>query len=88
MSRSTGKTATMQQVADRAGVAVSTVSYALKNHPKIPEATRERIQALARRMGYRPDAYVSTLMARLHNKRRQSEQAVLGVLMARIFPDQ
>jgi Transcriptional regulators len=70
----------MQDIADRAGVAISTVSYSLNNHPKIPEATRLKIQALARKMGYRPDAYVSTLMARLHGRRRQSEQAVLGLL--------
>lgn len=74
------KRASMQDIADRAGVALSTVSYALKNHPKIPEKTRTRIQTIAKRMGYRPDAYVSTLMARLHNKRRQSEQAVLGLM--------
>ncbi len=70
----------MQDIADRAGVAISTVSYSLNNHPKIPEATRLKIQALAKKMGYRPDAYVSTLMARLHGRRSQSEQAVLGLV--------
>ncbi|WP_269541148.1 LacI family DNA-binding transcriptional regulator [Cerasicoccus fimbriatus] len=72
---------TMKDVAKAAGVAVSTVSYALKNNPKIPAATRERIQTVAKQIGYKPDAYVSTLMARLHNKRLKSEQAVLGLLV-------
>lgn len=72
---------TMKDVAKAAGVAVSTVSYALKNNPKIPAATRRRIQTVAKEIGYKPDAYVSTLMARLHNKRLKSEQAVLGLLV-------
>lgn len=75
------KAVTMKDVAKAAGVAVSTVSYALKNNPKIPLATRQRIQDIAEEIGYKPDAYVATLMARLHNRRLKSEQAVLGLLV-------
>ena len=46
---------TMTDVAKRAGVHQTTVSIALRNHPSIPEATRQRIQRLAREMGYRKD---------------------------------
>lgn len=56
---------TMQQIAERAGVSKMTVSRALKNHPRLAEATKRRIRDLARRMGYRPHPYVSALMARI-----------------------
>ena len=41
----------MQDVADRAGVSRAAVSLALRNHPSLPVATRERIQALAEGSG-------------------------------------
>ncbi len=44
--------ATMDDVAAEAGVHPTTVSMALRAHPSIPAATRERIVAAARRIGY------------------------------------
>lgn len=47
---------TMRDVARLAGgVHPSTVSLALRNHPGISEATRKRVRAAARKLGYRPD---------------------------------
>jgi LacI family transcriptional regulator len=60
----------MRQVAQSADFAVSTVSKALRNDPTIPEARCREIQALAKRLGYRPNPMVATLMAQLHNRRR------------------
>lgn len=46
----------MRDVARAAGgVHPSTVSLALRNHPGISEATRKRVRAAARKLGYRPD---------------------------------
>lgn len=56
---------TIKHVAAQAGVAVSTVSYALRNHPSIPAATCQRIQQLATQLGYRPDPQISALMAHI-----------------------
>ncbi|MBL9206589.1 MAG: LacI family DNA-binding transcriptional regulator [Opitutaceae bacterium] len=56
---------TIKDVAARAGVAVSTVSYALRNHPSIPPATCRRIQAVGEKLGYRPDPQISALMAHI-----------------------
>ncbi|MDO8539806.1 MAG: LacI family DNA-binding transcriptional regulator [Opitutaceae bacterium] len=53
---------TMKTVAAQAGVTQATVSMSLANNPRIPPATRERIQAIARKLGYHPNPYVSTLM--------------------------
>lgn len=47
---------TMRDVARLAGgVHPSTVSLALRNHPGISEATRKKVCAAARKLGYRPD---------------------------------
>lgn len=54
--------ATLQDVADRAGVHRSTVALALRDHPRIPSATRERIKGIAGELGYRINPLVAALM--------------------------
>ena len=49
---------TMRKLAASAGVSHVTVSRALRNDPSISRATTRRIQALARRLGYRPNPLV------------------------------
>lgn len=60
---------TLKQIAQRANVSRATVSYALRNHPKIPLATREHIQAVARSLGYKPNPRVAGLMAHIRRGR-------------------
>ncbi len=52
------KRATAQQVAERAGVSRSTVSFVLNNVPgmRISEETRQRVLQAARQLDYHPDA--------------------------------
>jgi len=66
---------TIRELAALAGVSRSTISLALRNHPSIPPATRDRIHELARRNGYHHNPLVATLMAqlRLSGKRRATE---------------
>ena len=54
---------TLADVAKRADVHVTTVSLAMRNHPRLPEETRKRIQALAEEMGYRPDPMMRALVS-------------------------
>jgi DNA-binding LacI/PurR family transcriptional regulator len=68
---------TLQDVADRAGVHRSTVALALRDHPRIPEETRERIRALAAKLGYRQNPLVAALM-----QSRRSGRAVRHVTLA------
>jgi len=70
----------MQQIADAAGVSRMTVSLALRNHPRISPETRERIQQVAERLGYRPDPHVSKLMAYLRRAKPAKQSAVLGLI--------
>ncbi|WP_221028722.1 LacI family DNA-binding transcriptional regulator [Actomonas aquatica] len=54
--------ATLQDVANAAGVHRTTVSLALRDHPRIPAATRERVKAVANQLGYRINPLVAALM--------------------------
>lgn len=56
-------------VARAAGVSKMTVSRALRGERGLSDHTRATIQALADRMGYRPDPAVSELMGRLRKSR-------------------
>ena len=52
---------TIKDVAKQSGYGVSTVSYALKDDPKIPVATRQKIKEVAARLNYVPNASARTL---------------------------
>ena len=54
--------ATLQDVADAARVHRSTVALSLRDHPRIPARTRQRIKAIANNLGYRCNPLVSALM--------------------------
>ena len=51
----------LKDLAKECGVSVATASKALNNQPDIAPATRERIRAAARRMGYLPNAAARAL---------------------------
>lgn len=57
----------LKELAKLLGLAPSTVSKALKGHPDIREATRERVVALAQQMHYRPNELASSLRVK-HSK--------------------
>lgn len=54
--------ATLEDVARAAGVHRSTASLSLRDHPRIPAATRDRVKAAAAALGYRIDPLISALM--------------------------
>ncbi|GAA0958129.1 LacI family DNA-binding transcriptional regulator [Kribbella koreensis] len=59
--------ATMTDVARRAGVSVSTVSYVLTGTRPISEATREKVHAAMAELGYQPNAMARGLASRRSN---------------------
>lgn len=71
---------TLQDIASAAGVSRMTVSLALRNHPKLPDATRIRIQSIADKMGYRPDPHISKLMESIRSYRAKGSGAVIAYL--------
>lgn len=63
---------TMQDVARASGYSRAAVSMALRGDRSIPEATRNRIRAVADRLGYRPSPLVAALMSRRRKGRTVS----------------
>ncbi|MFI6345407.1 LacI family DNA-binding transcriptional regulator [Streptomyces sp. NPDC050560] len=61
MSSKGSKLATIRDVAQRAGVAPSTVSYVLNGSRSISEETRERVREAVDALGYHPRASARTL---------------------------
>ena len=74
-------TVTMRDIARKAGVSVSAVSLALRNQPRVSESERRRIQAIARRLGYRRDPEVARLMEHLRTTRSGRRTSTLAVII-------
>lgn len=74
---------TLAQVAAAAGVSLATASYSMRNDPRIPKSTAARVQAVANRMGYRPNPRVSALMAHI----RQAKPVTQGERIAFLWID-
>eukprot|EP01036_Dinobryon_divergens_P028484 gene28484-37436_t len=74
---------TMRTIAEAAGVSVQAVSLALRNHPTVGSETRERIQALARKLGYTPDPQLTKLMHHLRAGREKKFTASVCALTTR-----
>jgi DNA-binding LacI/PurR family transcriptional regulator len=51
----------MQDIAQMAGVSISTVSRALNNSPLVNDETREKVRALAEKLNYNIDIGAQTL---------------------------
>lgn len=79
------KRVTQQDVAKLAGVNRATVSLAMRNHPGISVATRERVQSLAAKLGYRPDPMLSAL-ASYRNSHRPADYRGTLAWLARTTP--
>lgn len=71
---------TLREIARRAGVSHTTVSLSLRNHPSIPEATREKLRRLADELGYRSNVLVSALMSQVRLKQHKSGPEIVGFL--------
>jgi DNA-binding LacI/PurR family transcriptional regulator len=76
------KAVTMKTIARQAGVTEATVSMSLANNSRIPAKTRERIQAIARRLGYTPHPYVSALLRLRRQGRAAKDRPVLALINA------
>jgi len=71
----------LRELAAKLGVSHATVSMALRNHPSISAATRERVQALARRMNYRGNILVSALLTQVRRRRVNATGEVIAMLV-------
>ncbi len=60
---------TLQELADHLGLAKSTVSLALRDRGTLSVATRARVKAAAKDIGYRPDPLLAALVSRREGRR-------------------
>lgn len=74
------KQVTMADVARALEVHPSTVSLALKKDRRIPEVTQQRVLQAASEMGYRPNPYVSALIAQRRSKSPPTATATLAFI--------
>lgn len=70
------KRSTIRDVANAAGVAISSVSRVLSNHPHVSEELRARVESAARELGYRPNYVAHSL--------RRGNTASIGFLVGTI----
>ncbi len=78
---------TLNDIARELGYSKNTISLALRGNSQIPARTREKVRAAADRLGYRPNAVVSQLMAQLRSARTSRLQAKLALVNANLDPD-
>lgn len=69
---------TIRDIAKEAGMHFTTVSLALRNSPRLNAKTRDRIQKLAEKMGYRPDPMLSALNAYRMTRRAVHYQGAIA----------
>jgi LacI family transcriptional regulator len=68
-NNSSGDTCTLRDLAEKSGFSLATVSYALRNHPRISKATQDKILLTAKVLGYRPNPLVTNLMAQVRGRK-------------------
>lgn len=70
------KSVTINDIAKELGITSSTVSRALSNSPRVNEKTRQRVHAMAKKMGYHPNVVASSL--------RKGTSGTIGMIVPRI----
>jgi len=71
---------TLKDIAAELGVSHATISLALNNSPKVAKATREKVLAKAKEMGYQVSPYVSALMAARRRGRDLDQAPVIALV--------
>lgn len=67
----------LRDIAKILNISHSTVSLALRNHPRISEAVREKVKQTALELGYRPDPMLAALS---HYRKSKSDQPISAEL--------
>lgn len=75
-------TISLQTIAEAAGVTRTTVSLALRHHPRISMQTGERVRSLARSLGYRPNADLSRMMRGIRTRSPEAAPSRIALVHA------
>ena len=74
------KRPTIRSLARTLGISRTTVSEALRNHPRVNQATRERVQAGAKTAGYRFNPLASSILSEVRRTRLSTFHGVLAAV--------
>lgn len=74
-------------VANAADVSPMTASRVLRGSPHVSPATRERVLAAAKRIGYRPDPLFARLMSVVRSTKRKGIQPGIGIVRDDVYHD-
>ena len=74
------KPVTIKDIARECGVTATTVSLALRNHPRISDKTKAKVRATAEKLGYHRNPMISALMANLSQSRTPLAALPLAVI--------
>jgi len=67
-------------IAERAGVSLSTVSYAFQDSPKLTRETKELVARVAVELGYKPNPLLNSLLKQVRNNRQVDLHGVIAAL--------
>lgn len=73
-----GPNPSLRDIARKLNISHVTVSLAMRNHPRISAIRREQVQALAKKLGYRADPMLSSLIAYRHRKGQRTVASTLA----------
>ncbi len=75
-------TPSLGRIAEEAGVSRAAVSMALRNHPRIPAHTRERIQSIANQLGWRPNPLLAEAMSAIRAGQPSADRVTMAWVTA------
>ncbi len=79
MGRNSQDRITIKDIAEKAGVSKTTVSFVFNNPERVAEETRQNVRAIAAEMGYTPDPVARTLTTK--------KTGALGFLLPEVTPE-
>lgn len=79
---------TLADIAKATGLSMSAVGYALRSHPKIKAATRERVVKVAKEMGYTPNLAAAALATQRHQGSKVDHLPIAYITRKPANPDQ
>ncbi len=77
---SSPSSASLQDVALKAGVSAMTVSRVLRNSPRVSPATRRKVLSAVRLLKYRPDPHLARMMTLVRSRKTPRMRAVLALV--------
>ena len=76
----------VREIAAATGLSVATVSRALRNDPKVSVATRERVHAAAKKLGYSHNPYVGQMMSSLRRRHGSTFRGNMALVWKNAYP--